>query len=186
MEDPHGKLKVENSDKDNTKIPISNIANDPDMSANRADMVVSEHAAYMSDIGLYNLANKKTSIRFFDNGVAMNGAPNTGDIIVWIDSTTTTSGNAVFYLTSNHLSTGIPLFSLISSNSVDTSFIDGSALHAKSAPVISSDLKSVTIPITRQTSTIISVVGINVLGSVSMPSAGNGVVVKLFAVGIAA
>ena len=165
------------------KIPLaamSNVAPMPDL----ANMVVTAHSALTADLAVLAVANSKTAVRFWDGGTFLNGTPNTGDIIIFTDTTTTTSGDATFYLTSNHLSTGTALASSILSNSVNGTFIDSTANYNKGTTTIAGNLKSVTVQTTKTTNTGIIVLSLNVIGSVTYPASPNGTVVNLFVVGV--
>lgn len=137
---------------------------------------------------LTTLINKKTSVRYYLNGAAQNGTALTGDPIVWIETQNTAggAGNVVYYPTSDRTATGTAIFSSINADSIDVGFVDSANLYQKGAPVVAGNLKSVTIPITKQTFNGVVVLTINVLGSQAMSAAPNGVAVKVFWIGIAA
>lgn len=123
--------------------------------------------------------------RTYVNGSAQNGTPVTGDIVEWIQSTTTTSGIATFNLTTDGTSTGPAICTTIFPDSIQTNFIDSSGVYAPGLAVITSN-KSVGIPFTKQGFSGVTLIGINVLGSVTMGAIPNGVTVKVMLVGIAA
>lgn len=145
---------------------------------------VTSHAALWSDNQVLAVANGKTASRYFLNGVAQNGTPNTGDIVEWIQSVSTdSSGNANYYITSTGVSSGAALLSSIFADSVQTQLVDSANLYAQGIPTVTSS-KTIVVPITKQAFTGISVVGINVLGAQTMGTAPSGVTVKLRVVGV--
>lgn len=124
--------------------------------------------------------------RTYFNGAAQTGTPNTGDVIEWIDSVTTTSGNAVFYLTSDHTAAGTALCSAIYAPGADATTVDATGAYPRGVAIVSVDLKSVTIPFNKQTFSGVVVATINVLGSVTFSNAPNGTTVNATIIGIAA
>ena len=125
-------------------------------------------------------------LRYYDNGSPLNGTAKTGDILIWTDSVTTSGGSAAFNLTNDHTSTGTAMFSTVALNSVDANFIDSSGVYQKGSPSLSANKKVLTIPLTKQAFTGVTVLSINVLGSVANNSIPDGVTVKLFVMGVAA
>lgn len=141
--------------------------------------------AYQGDLANYNFASAKTAVRFWDAGSWKNDIPNTGDMVVFTDNTTIAggSGNATFYLTSDHTSSGTALCSTILVNSVRGSWVDGAGNYNPGQPTVTSN-KTVTVPTTKQSANGITLLSTTVLGSVTYPVAPNGTVVTLFAIGI--
>lgn len=83
----------------------------------------------------------------------------------------TTSGSVIIYLTSNGLSTGTALFASV--DYVHLDFVLNNPNLGKSY-TLSGDLKTLTITAVTQTFTGVTVIGINVLGSVAIAAATNG------------
>lgn len=106
-------------------------------------------------------------------------------ILDWTDSVTTSSGQAVFYVTSDRTNSGSAMATDLYPDSIQVNYIDPTGVYATGIPVISSDKKSITIPITKQSFTGVTVLGINVLGSASQAAIPNGVVVKMQVIGSA-
>jgi hypothetical protein len=131
-------------------------------------------------------ASELTTRRTFVNGLSQNGTPKTGDTIEWIDSVTVSGGNAVFYLTSDHTSTGTAICSAIFPVGVDVHTVDSSASFARGVATVAGNLKSVTVPVNKQILTGVVVLSINVLGSVAYSATPNGTVVNATIIGIAA
>lgn len=147
---------------------------------------VTSHAALTSDNTILGIANSKTAVRFWDAGSFKNGTPNTGDMIIFTDNTTVTGGSGVatFYLTSDHTSSGTALCSSILVNSLQGSWVDSSGNYNPGQPTVAGNLKSVTIPSTKQAATGITLLSTTVIGSVTYPASPNGTTVVLFAIGI--
>lgn len=121
-------------------------------------------------------------IKVFDSGVALNGMPNTGDTIMWIDSQTTSSGQVTFHVTSNRTAGGTPICSQISSNSVDVVAIDSTGMYARGNPSITNN-KTITVPMTKETFSGVNLLGVDVLAVRTMGNTPGGVTVKLFVIG---
>lgn len=152
--------------------------------ADDAGIGVTSHAALGSDTTVLAVANSKTAVRFWDNGTFQNGSPNTGDIIVFTDSTTVVSGgNGIFYLTSDHTSSGSALCSSIVLNSVRGGTVDATGNYNSGQPSVTSN-KTVTIPYTKQSANGITLLSTTVLGSITFPAAPNATVITVFAIGI--
>lgn len=166
-------------------IPTSNLTNTVPM-VDDSSKVVTAHAAYTVDTSILAVANSKTAVRYYDNGVAMNGSANTGDVVIWIDSATTSSGSVTFYLTSDHTSGGTAICSSISGNSVDASATDSTGAFSRGIATVAGNLKSVTVPLTKLTATGLTLLATTVLGSIQNTAVPDGVVVKIFAMGVAA
>jgi hypothetical protein len=150
--------------------------------------VVTAHAAVTVDNTILAVANSKTANRTYINGVSQNGTAQTGDIIEWIVTLSTTSGTVTDYVTTEgatRTSGGTALCSTIYPDSIQTNFIDSSGVYAQGSPTVTSN-KTISIPFTKQAFNGVTVVGINVLGSAAMGAIPNGVTVKLRLAGIAA
>ena len=145
---------------DNTKIPTSG-------------------AVFAVDTALDNKINTKTAVRYCDSGVFKNGTPNTGDIIIFTDSVTTSGGSATFYPTSDRTSSGTALCSYISGDSFQPNYRDSTGIYLPGTVTVASDLKSISQTFAKQTFTGITILtSINVLGSTTNTVIPNGVVVK--------
>lgn len=166
-------------------IPVSSMANASPMTDDTTKVVTS-HAALTADLAVLAIANSKTAVRYYDGGIAMNGTANTGDVVIWIDGAVTSSGSVIFYLTSDHTSTGTAICSSISGNSVDASATDSTGTFSRGASTVAGNLKSVTVPLTKLTTTGLTLLGQTVLGSIQTTTVPDGVTVKIFAMGIAA
>lgn len=162
------------------------LTDNPNMSADRHDKGVTEHAAYWADNALATLISAKPAVRYWENGTFKNGTAVTGDIIVFTDSVTTSGGSAIFYPTSTHLSTGTALCSYISADSFQPNYRDNTGVYAPGTVTVAGNLKSVAIALTKQSFTGVVVLAINVLGSASMAAIPDSVVVKSTFWGIAA
>ena len=148
--------------------------------------VPTSRAVRETDQTLFAQIAKKTATRYCDNGVFKNGAPNTGDIIVFTDSVTTSSGSATFYATSDHTSTGTALCSYISADSFQPNYRDSTGIYLPGAVTVASDLKSISQSFAKQSFTGITILtSINVLGSTTNTAIPNGVTVKAGYWGIA-
>lgn len=145
----------------------------------------SQRAAYAADVTILAVANSKTAVRFWDAASWQNGTPNTGDMIIFTDVTTIAggAGNATFYLTSDHTSSGTALCSIILVNSVRGSWVDASGNYNPGQPTVTSN-KTIVVPTTKQAATGITLLSTTVIGSVTYPAAPNGTTVTLFAIGI--
>lgn len=93
---------------------------------------------------------------------------------------TTTSGISTIYLTIDGTSTGNPLFTSIDYIHID--FITNDPNLGKSFALTNSN-KTLTITAVKQAFSGVSVLGINVLGSVTIPAAPNGTALKVLVQG---
>lgn len=93
---------------------------------------------------------------------------------------TTTAGTAIIYLTDTGLVTGKALF--LSVDYVHLDFILNDPNLGKSY-VLSSDLKTLTITAVKQSFTGITVLGINVIGSVAIAAAATGTILSVLVQG---
>lgn len=166
----------------NESIPLSSMSNINPM-LDDSGKVVTSHAAKTADDNIRAVANSKTAVYVFDQGVQITaGTPQTGDTIIWHDTATTSSGSVVFYVTSDRTSTGTAICSSLRNGTVDAAIIDSTGATARGDSVITSN-KTITVPITKQSFAGVTLLGINVLGSSTMPAAPNGVTVRLYVVG---
>jgi hypothetical protein len=165
----------------------SNMSNSVPM-VDDSTLVPTSHAAKTADQNNTTLANSKTTNRTYINGIAQNGTAQTGDLVEWIETTTTASGVTTSYVTTEgatRTSGGTALLSTLFPDSIQTNFIDSSGVYAQGNPTVTSN-KTVSIPFTKQAFSGVVVATINVLGSASMSAIPNGVTVKIRLVGIAA
>ena len=154
---------------DNTKVPTSG-------------------AVFTVESALNDKIDKKTAIRYYINGIGQNGTPNTGDVVMWTETINTLGGSTTSYVTtqgSTRTSSGTALCSTIFPDSIQTNFIDSSGVYAQGLPVITSN-KTIVVPFTKQGFSGVTILGINALGTASMGTIPDGVVVKLQLIGIAA
>jgi len=172
---------------DDTKVDKVQI--DPNIPMAASDnMVPSSNAVLTVESALNDKIDKKTAIRCYINGIAQNGTPVTGDIVMWTETVNTLSGATTSYVTTQgatRTSGGTALCSTIFPDSIQTNFIDSSGVYAQGLPIITSN-KTVSIPFTKQGFNGVTILGINALGTASMGTIPDGVVVKLQLIGIAA
>lgn len=107
-------------------------------------------------------------------------------ILDWTDSVQTSGGQAVFYITDTRTAAGNAMAIDLYPDSIQVNYIDNTGVYSTGTPVISADKKSITIPITKQSFTGVTVLGLNVLGAASNVSIPNGVTVKMQVIGSAA
>lgn len=164
-------------------IPTSAMSNSYPM-VDDANKIVTEHVALTADQAVLDVANSKTAVRFWDAGSFKNGPPNMGDMIIFTDNVSVASGgNGVFYLTSDHTSSGSALCSSIILNSVRGGTVDSQGNYNSGQPSIASN-KTITIPYTKQSANGITLLSTTVLGSITFPATPNATVITLFAIGI--
>lgn len=170
---------------DATKIDIANMDNGVPMTA-LSTMVPTSAATTTAIAAVLAIANSKTAVHFWDAGSWKNGAPNTGDIVIFTDTGSVASGNAVFNLTDDYTSTGVAICSSILQNSLNGVFIDSSGNYNKGNPTVAGNMKTVTMPSTKQTAGGVVVLTLTVVGTITYPAAPNATVTNLFGIGIAA
>lgn len=174
---------VVNPSNESDKISTAAIDNSFPMGTSTST-VVSSYAAQAADTAILAIANSKTAVRFWDSGTFLNGTPHTGDLIVFTDVLTVLGGgNAVFYLTSDHTSSGTALCSSIVLNSVRGGWVDSAGNYNPGQPSVAS-AKAITVPGTKQASTGATVLGVGVLTTITYPAQPNGTTVTLVAWGI--
>lgn len=145
------------------------------------------HTHSISNItGLQSALDAKKTIRVINNGVVVNGTPQTGDILIHQKTVTTSGGGAIIYPTSDGTASGTALFSSIYNNTIDGNLIDPTGVYSKGSPTVAGNFKTVTIPYNKQGFNILVVLGLNVLGSPSMGAIPNGVTVNTEMWGVAA
>lgn len=159
------------------------VSNDAPM-VDDSTKVLTAHSGYQGDVAVKAIADSKTAVRFWDSGTFQNGSPHTGDMIIFTDNVTVASaGNGVFYLTSDHTSSGTALCSSIILNSVRGGTVDGQGNYNPGQPTVASN-KTITIPYTKQSANGITLLSTTVLGSITFPATPNATVITLFAIGI--
>ena len=159
-------------------VTFDNVTNVMPMT-NSPNQIPSESQVYLGDQAVLAVANSKTSVRYCDSGVFKNGTPNTGDIIIFTDSVTTSGGSATFYATSNRLSTGTALCSYLSADSIQPNYRDSSGIYLPGAVTIGTGNKSISQAFAKQTFTGITILtSVNVLGSTTNTTIPDGVTVK--------
>lgn len=137
----------------------------PDMSSNRHDKGITEHAAYTADSAVLAAAQRKAWV----TGVLK---PNS---FVYYAKANTISGTVTFYLTDNGLSTGNAVFSDVYADSITISPYGTSAVYQISAPTVAGDLKSVSATVNQVTSVV--------LGLIQITGASAGVQCNLLVLG---
>ena len=140
--------------------------------------IPTSHAVYTVESALNAKIDAVPLLRYCENGTFKNGTPKTGDVIVFTDSVTTLSGSATFYPTSNKLSTGTALCSYISGDSIQPNYRDSTGVYAPGAVTVAGNLKSISQAFAKQSFAGVTILSINVLGSVSNPAIPDGVTVK--------
>jgi len=176
-----------NAGHDDTKMDVAALSTVVPMLNDNAK-VPSSGAVYTVESLLNDKIDKKTAIRYYINGIAQNGTPNTGDVVMWTETVNTLGGSTTSYVTTQgatRTSGGTALCSTIFPDSIQTNFIDSSGVYAQGLPTVTSN-KTVAITFTKQGFNGVTVLSINVLGSAAMASIPDGVVVKLQLIGIAA
>lgn len=153
--------------------------------ADNPSTVPTSHAAQTADSTILAVANSKTAVRFWDAGAFKNGAPNTGDMIIFTDNTTVAggAGNATFYITSDHTSSGSALCSTIIQNSVRGGWIDPSANYNPGATTITGN-KTIAVNGSKQGNSGVTLLGVGVLTAITYPNQPDGVVMTVFGIGI--
>lgn len=145
-------------------MPLTNstlLTDNPDMSADRHGIGVSEHAAYTAD----SAGQRKAWV----TGVLKLGS------FSYFASGTTTGGNITFYLTDNGLAGGNAVFTNVYADSITISPYGASAVYQISSPTVSGDKKSITATVNQVTSVV--------LGLIQIASASNGVACNLLVLG---
>ena len=148
--------------------------------------VPTSRAVRETDQNLFAQVGKKTAIRYCDSGVFKNGAPNTGDVIIFTDSVTTSGGSATFYPTDDRTASGTALCSYISGDSLQPNYRDSAGVYTPGAVTVAGNLKSISQAFGKQSFAGLVVLGLNVLGSATNPAIPDGVTVKAGYWGIAA
>lgn len=104
-------------------------------------------------------------------------------------SSTVQNGVATFYLTDDGTANGNAVYSEVFLGTVDCKVRDAGALYQQGLPTLSTDKKTLTVPINRMQigTSAVTVLNISVLGSItqSMVPAVNGTPVDLMVEGVA-
>lgn len=137
----------------------------PDMSSNRHDKGITEHAAYMADTAVLATAQRKAWV----SGVLK---PNS---FVYYSKATTSSGGVTFYITDDGTSSGNAVFTNVYADSVTISPYGTSAVYQISAPTVSGDKKSITATVNQVTSVV--------LGLIQITGASNSVPCTMLVLG---
>lgn len=137
----------------------------PDMSSNRHDKGITEHAAYMADTAVFAASQRKAWL----SGVLK------ANSFVYYSKATTTGGTVIFYLTDDGTSSGNAVFTNVYADSVTITPYGSAALYQVSSPVISNDKKTITATINQVTSVV--------LGLISIASAVNNIPCTMLVLG---
>lgn len=141
------------------------LVDNPDMSVNRHNKGISEHAAYTADSAVYALAQRKAWV----SGVLK------PDSFVYYSKASTASGIVTFYLTNDGTSSGTAVFNNIYADTITVTPYGSSAVYQVSSPVISGDKKSISITVNQVTSVV--------LGLIQITSAANSIPCNLLVLG---
>lgn len=141
------------------------LTDNPDMSSNRHDKGITEHAAYTADTTVLATAQRKAWV----SGVLKLNS------FVYYSKATTTSGTVTFYLTNDGTSSGTAVFNNIYADSIAISPYGASAVYQISAPIIAGNKKSITATVNQVTSVLV--------GLLQITSATNGVTCNLLVLG---
>lgn len=125
---------------------------------------------------LFNINNTDNSFipRFFRRGIRKT------NVNTFADETTTTSGVATFYLTDDRTATGTPLFT---EQPMCTFYFDDPTADIGVSASLSADFITLTVTMKKQNLNIVTVLGINVVGSITMVNVANGTVINVYAEG---
>lgn len=102
------------------------------------------------------------------------------NVNTFADETTTTSGVAIFYLTDDKTATGIPLFT---ENPMCTFYFDDPTADIGVTTTLSGDFITLTVTMKKQLINLVTVLGISVVGSITMANITNGTVIDVYAEG---
>lgn len=160
---------------DTTRVPWTSVVNTYPMVSDQST-IATQALSLAGDTAAVSTAEAYTDSKIPKTYV--NGTLKTSQRLRWVDSTTTSGGNATFYITSDRTSSGTARATAIDIDSVVPVTTDGTAQYAFGVAT-SPTVKSVVIPILKQAFSGISVVGINVLGSVTNSAAPDGTAVKV-------
>lgn len=108
-----------------------------------------------------------------DGLFAVVGSTTKYDVFPTVKSVTISGGNAVFYLTDDGTSTGNALYSDVYLESLNWTVWDNAGLYAIGTPTISGNKKTLTVPVQKQGFSGVTILGINVLGSVAFTAASG-------------
>lgn len=121
-------------------------------------------------------ANSDTSFipRLFRRGVRKY------NVNTFADQTTTTSGVATFYLTDDKTVTGNPLFT---EAPMATFYHDDPTADIGITTSLSSDFITLTITMQKQNTNLVTILGISVIGSITMANVVDGTIINVHAEG---
>lgn len=102
------------------------------------------------------------------------------NVNTFADQTTTTSGIATFYLTDDKTVTGVPLFT---EAPMATFYFDDPTADIGTAASLSGDFITLTVTMQKQNTNIVTILGINVIGSITMANVVDGTIVNVHAEG---
>ncbi len=126
------------------------VSDNPDMSARRHNMAISEYAVGTKDEAIYNATRRKNYV----SGVLKN------DSFLYTSKATSVSGSVTFYITDTGNSSGNPVFANVYNDSVAVIVYGASGNYQTSNPVVSADKKSVTVALS-QISTVLGLLTFN-------------------------
>lgn len=150
---------------DATKIPIADMTNNPDMSADRANKVVTEHAAYGADVTVAGTVGKIQTPSGAVFGVF--AYPN--------KATTNASGVATIYLTSDGTASGSAVFSTVYEDGIIAMPVGTTSNYQVTGIVLAGNKKSIAVSVNQ--------LGSVVLGLVNVTTAAAGVEVRAIVLG---
>jgi hypothetical protein len=137
------------------------VSDNPDMSQNRRDYGITQHAAYMADSGVFGAIGKIQTSAGIEYGA-------------WpypFTATTNSSGVATIYLTSDGTSAGTVAFpTKVYNPSVSPLAVGTTSNYQIASVVVSGDRKTLTVTVNQ--------LGSVVLGLVNVTTAASGVVVQ--------
>lgn len=142
-------------------LTFSDTTDNPNMSGDRHDKMVTEHAAYGADSTIQRKA--------WVTGVLKLGA------FPYLSKATTSGGTATFYITDDGTATGNAVFTNVYADSIAVVVYGTSANYQPFNPVVAGNNKSITISVNQTTSVL--------LGVLQIVSASNGVDVRLLVLG---
>lgn len=150
---------------DATKIPIVDMVDNPDMSADRHDKVVTEHAAYSADVTVAGTVGELHN----PSGTAF------GTFAYPNKAVTNASGIATIYLTDNGLTGGDAVFTTVYEDGIIAMPIGSTSNYQVTGIVLASNKKSIAVSVNQ--------LGSVVLGLVNVTIAAAGIEVRAIVLG---
>lgn len=148
---------------DQSKLPLTSVTNNPDMSADRQNMVVTEHAVLSS--------NLRVGRKGWVSGTMVQ------DLTPYLaHGSTNASGVATIYLTSDGTSSGNAVFSSIYLDGIVAMPVGSTSNYQVTSVTVAGDKKSITVAVNQ--------LGSVALGLVNVTSAASGVEVKAIVMGV--